>query len=163
MIGYVAMIIFFARMFYGKYYVGWNKIGITIRLNSFFSNKSFNFKDVTSTVFENEFLTITKKNGKEIFWYENGNKMMESFFVNDHEEGLWQQWYPNGQKKVEVNYSGGKYDGLWQQWYNNGQMKKNVKFVDGKKGGKEVTWKKDGTIKSEVIYKDGKIIKRLQK
>ena len=66
MIGYVAMIIFFARMFYGKYYVGWNKIGITIRLNSFFSNKSFNFKDVTSTVFENEFLTITKKNGKEI-------------------------------------------------------------------------------------------------
>ena len=28
-----------------------------------------------------------KKNGKEIFWYENGNKMMESFFVNNHEEG----------------------------------------------------------------------------
>ena len=25
-----------------------------------------------------------KKNGHEIFWYENGNKMMESFFVNNH-------------------------------------------------------------------------------
>ena len=25
-----------------------------------------------------------KKNGKEIFWYENGNKMMESFFIDNH-------------------------------------------------------------------------------
>ncbi len=83
-----------------------------------------------------------KKNGKEIFWYENGNKMMESFFVDNHEEGLWQQWYPNGQKKIEVNYIKGKYNGLWRQWYDRRTMKKNVKFVDGKKVAKKLTGKK---------------------
>ena len=49
-----------------------------------------------------------KKNGKEIFWYENGNKMMESFFVNDHEEGsmaaVVSKW---AKKELRVNYSGG--------------------------------------------------------
>ena len=65
MIGYVAMIIFFARMFYGKYYVGWNKVGITIRIKSFLG-KSFNFKDVKSTDLQNGILTVVKKNGKKI-------------------------------------------------------------------------------------------------
>ena len=49
-----------------------------------------------------------KKNGKEIFWYENGNKMMESFFVNDHEEGslaaVVSKW---AKEKLRVNYSEG--------------------------------------------------------
>ena len=40
-----------------------------------------------------------KKNGKEIFWYENGNKMMESFFVNDHEEGLMAAVVPKWAKE----------------------------------------------------------------
>ena len=61
----ILMMLFFARMFYGKYYVGWNKVGITIRIKSFLG-KSFNFKDVKSTDLQNGIHTVVKKNGKKI-------------------------------------------------------------------------------------------------
>ena len=64
-LGTILMMLFFARMSYGKYYVGWNKVGITIRIKSFLG-KSFNFKDVKSTDLQNGILTVVKKNGKKI-------------------------------------------------------------------------------------------------
>ena len=64
-LGSILMVIFFARMVIGKYYVGWNKIGITIRIKSFLG-KSFNFKDVKSTDLQNGILTVVKKDGKKI-------------------------------------------------------------------------------------------------
>jgi hypothetical protein len=64
-LGSILMVIFFARMVIGKYYVGWNKIGITIRIKSFLG-KSFNFKDVKSNDLQNGILTVVKKDGKKI-------------------------------------------------------------------------------------------------
>ena len=55
------------------------------------------------------------KNGKEIFWHENGLKKMQSNFLDGVENGLWQQWHDNGQLKLEINYLNGKENGLWQQ------------------------------------------------
>ena len=65
LLGSFGMVIYFARMSFGKYYVGWNKAGITIRVKSFLG-KSFNFKDVQSTDLQNRILTIVKKNGNKI-------------------------------------------------------------------------------------------------
>lgn len=48
----VIIALFFLKMLYGRYYVGWNKIGITIRIKSFVG-KLFNFKDVKSTDLQN--------------------------------------------------------------------------------------------------------------
>lgn len=64
-LGSILMVLFFAKMIFGKYYVGWNKVGITIRIKSFLG-KSFNFRDVKSTDFQNGILTVVKKNGKKI-------------------------------------------------------------------------------------------------
>ena len=64
-IGSILLVIFFLKMVYGRYYVGWNKVGITIRIKSFLG-KSFNFKDIKSTDLENGILTIVKKDGKKI-------------------------------------------------------------------------------------------------
>ena len=59
------MVIFYTRMIIGKYYVGWNKVGITIRIKSFLG-ESFSFKDVQSIDLQNGILTIVKKNGNQI-------------------------------------------------------------------------------------------------
>jgi hypothetical protein len=64
-IGSVLLVIFFLKMTYGRYYVGWNKVGITIRIKSFLG-KSFNFKDVKSTDLQNGILTVVKKDGIKI-------------------------------------------------------------------------------------------------
>jgi len=64
-LGSILMVVFFARMVIGKYYVGWNKVGITIRIK-FFLGKYFNFKDVKSTDLQNGILTVVKKDGNKI-------------------------------------------------------------------------------------------------
>ena len=64
-LGSIFMVLFFLKMVVGRYYVGWNKVGITIRIKSFLG-KSFNFKDVKSTDFQNGILTVVKKDGKKI-------------------------------------------------------------------------------------------------
>ena len=63
-LGSIFMVLFFLKMEVGRYYVGWNKVGITIRIKSFLG-KSFNFKDVKSTDFQNGILTVVKKDGKK--------------------------------------------------------------------------------------------------
>lgn len=64
-LGSILVFLFFAKMTFGKYYIGWNKVGITIRIKSLL-RKSFNFRDVKSTDLENGILTVVKKNGKKI-------------------------------------------------------------------------------------------------
>jgi hypothetical protein len=63
--GSILMALFFLKMIVGRYYIGWNKAGITIRIKSFLG-KSFNFKDVKSTDLQNGILTVVKKDEKKI-------------------------------------------------------------------------------------------------
>lgn len=62
-IGSIALVLYFARQLFGKNYVGWNNVGITIKINSYLG-KSFNFKDVKSTSLENGVLSIILRTGK---------------------------------------------------------------------------------------------------
>jgi len=64
-LGFLLQSIFFIRMFLGKYYMGWNKAGATIRVDSLLG-KSFNFKDVKSTNISNDILHIEKRDGTKI-------------------------------------------------------------------------------------------------
>ncbi len=64
-LGFILQSVFFMRMLLGKYYIGWNKAGATIRIDSFLG-KSFNFKDVKSTDISENILTIVKKDSSKI-------------------------------------------------------------------------------------------------
>lgn len=83
----IGLLIFFARMTLGKYYVGWNKAGITIRIKSYLG-KSFSFKDVKSINLENAMLTVVKENGRKIQLDVNGiekddvDKLLEILVVH---------------------------------------------------------------------------------
>ena len=63
-IGSIALVLYFARQLFGKNYIGWNKIGITIKINSY-RGKSFNFEDIKATSFENGVLRIIMRKGKK--------------------------------------------------------------------------------------------------
>lgn len=83
----IGLLIFFARMTLGKYYVGWNKAGISIRIKSYLG-KSFSFKDVKSINLENAMLTVVKENGRKIQLDVNGiekddvDKLLEILVVH---------------------------------------------------------------------------------
>ena len=59
--GHFLIALNFLLMGMGKYYVGYNKVGMTIRVNSWIG-KSFNFKDVLAIQLEEKLLIIQKKN-----------------------------------------------------------------------------------------------------
>jgi len=92
----------------------------------------------------------------------NGNhgisKQIQTNYVDDKEDGVWNQWYENGQLKLEAHYQAGQEHGMFTQWYENGQKRLEANFIHGKKDGVEYAWAKDGSIKSTTTYKDGQVL-----
>jgi len=64
-LGYLLMVILLAKMFVRKYYVGWNQLGITIKVNSILGS-SFKFSEISRTELQDGLLRIVKKDGKRL-------------------------------------------------------------------------------------------------
>lgn len=63
--GNFLLLLYFLPMLIGKYNVNYNKVGMTIRINSWFG-KSFNFKDVLAISLKKNKLIIKKYNLKNL-------------------------------------------------------------------------------------------------
>ncbi len=48
------------------------------------------------------------------YWYENGQKEIESTFKNGNLDGLYQFWYKDGEKGGECTFKNGEKDGFCQ-------------------------------------------------
>ena len=101
-----------------------------------------------------------KRNGKYI-WNENGQKMIEGFYINGKREGHWTYWKDNGVIEDEGNFLNGKFDGLWISKYQNGENDIERTFLNGRYQGIVTHFRVDGTIQSQVEYLDGRFIKRI--
>ena len=55
--------------------------------------------------------------------YANGQKSLETDFVDGKQNGGEIKWYENGQKKSEFDIVDGKIKEIWQHWDNLGMMK----------------------------------------
>ena len=75
-LGFGLLIFQLGKQFFFKNYLGWNKRGVTIKLNSFWS-KNINFTDVSSYQIQNTRLQIIRNNGSEF------NFNLENIRVDD--------------------------------------------------------------------------------
>ncbi len=50
-----------------------------------------------------EFLN-DKQNGKCLYWYSNGNKMIEGYYINGNKRGNWIEWDQGGKVIVKEFY-----------------------------------------------------------
>lgn len=66
-LGFLLQVLFFSRMFWYKNYVGWNKKGATIRINSILG-KSIMFDNIKGVELDKKKLIITQKNGKNLMF-----------------------------------------------------------------------------------------------
>ena len=55
-------VVIMGKQFFFRNYLGWNKKGMTLKLNSFFS-KTISFEHIIAYSFKNENLEIVRKNG----------------------------------------------------------------------------------------------------
>ena len=76
-----------------------------------------------------------RKNGKQIAYWENGNKRFEFTAKNDAYEGELREWTFNGKISHLAHYKEGQEDGIQKLWYDNGKIKANYVIINGKRYG----------------------------
>jgi hypothetical protein len=70
--------------------------------------------------------------GKQTWWYDNGQKELEGTYKDGKKDGIHTIWYENGQKKSEATYKDGEFDGLYTEWNENGQKEEEQTYKNGK-------------------------------
>ncbi|MFB9053981.1 toxin-antitoxin system YwqK family antitoxin [Formosa undariae] len=76
-----------------------------------------------------------QKNGKQVAYWENGNKRFEYSAKNDGYEGELKEWNSDGFLFHLANYKNGQEDGAQKLWYDNGKIRANYVIVEGKRYG----------------------------
>ncbi len=76
-----------------------------------------------------------KKNGKQISYWENGNRRFEFTAENDAYEGKLEEWDVNGHLYHLAHYVNGQEEGEQKLWYDNGKIRANYVVIKGKRYG----------------------------
>ena len=76
-----------------------------------------------------------KKNGKQLAYWENGNKRFEFMAENDAYEGELSEWTFDGKLTHLAHYKDGQEDGSQKLWYDNGKIRANYVIIKGKRYG----------------------------
>jgi antitoxin component YwqK of YwqJK toxin-antitoxin module len=76
-----------------------------------------------------------QKNGKQIAFWQNGNKRFEFFAKNDAYEGELKEYSENGHLFHLANYVRGQEEGSQKMWYDNGKIRANYVVIKGKRYG----------------------------
>jgi len=87
-------------------------------------------------VYENklEFFTIknSKKYGRCIKYYSNGNIQESGLFIDGKKYGIYRTFYGNGQLEISAEYKNDVLHGRYQEFYENGKVFKDILYKNGK-------------------------------
>ena len=75
------------------------------------------------------------KNGKQIAFWDNGNKRFEYYAKNDISEGELMEWDYNGKLFHLAHYKNGQEEGVQKLWYENGKIRANYVIRNGRRFG----------------------------
>lgn len=94
--------------------------------------------------------------GNLVLWHKNGQKELETYFIDGQPDGPWISYYDDGSKNGGGNYKEGKRDGLWVYWQSNGDKYFEGWYKDGKKDSLWVYWYNKNQKSREEFYIKGK-------
>ena len=75
------------------------------------------------------------KNGKQIGYWDNGNKRFDYIAKNDVSEGALMEWDYNGKLFHLAHYKDGQEEGVQKLWYENGKIRANYITIKGRRFG----------------------------
>jgi len=79
--------------------------------------------------------TQGRKNGKQIAYWENGNKRFEFIAKDDAYEGEMKEWTQDGKLFHWAHFKNGQEEGKQKLWYENGKIRANYVIINGKRYG----------------------------
>ena len=68
------------------------------------------------------------RQGNWNYWYENGNRWSEGYFIDGENDSIRNVWYENGNKRYEGFYKNGKEAGIWKFYDEKGILVKEVDY-----------------------------------
>lgn len=101
---------------------------------------------------------LKKREGKAIYFFENGNKSSEGEFIKDSRTGEWTFWFESGEIKAKGKYDNDLRTGIWHAWYENGQLMNFGKYMDGRKDSTWVYYYETGEMKEMNDYFEDLIV-----
>jgi antitoxin component YwqK of YwqJK toxin-antitoxin module len=84
---------------------------------------------------EERYFKDGKKNGKQVRFWENGQKKFEFNALNDACEGTITEWNYDGKLYHIGNYKNGQEEGTQKLWYETGKIRANFVIINGKRYG----------------------------
>ena len=99
------------------------------------------------------------KYGQATFYYKEGPKQSERFFVNGKESGDYKEWYPNSHVKAEGQMKSAKKEGDWKYYYSNGKLRMDGNYLDDNKNGDWKIYTISGQYYLKYSYEKGLLIK----
>lgn len=96
---------------------------------------------------------------KEIRYYPNRQIAQESYFTNGGlRDGKWIYYFENGEKWREENYSKGKKDGKEIEWYKSGKKMYQAEYMQDLPHGTWIIWDENGKKIATEEYEYGVLI-----
>lgn len=100
------------------------------------------------------------KEGRWVFWYDNGQKKADTDYLNGKRHGKRTFWFESGQVKEESTWKDNDLDGKQTFFYKNGKKEKEIEYKAGKEHGAMQSWDdKGGKREGKTVYwfpaKDG--------
>jgi antitoxin component YwqK of YwqJK toxin-antitoxin module len=112
-------------------------------------------KDYNSGVHWIQNVKNGKREGVRTVYYESGEKLAQTYFVNDIIEGKAIGWHKNLNLMFKGQYKNGKKHGMWSRWHSNGLKFKETTFFNGKINGHLIIWYKNGKLRLDSMFKNG--------
>ena len=98
------------------------------------------------------------KDGRFVYWYEDGKKQMECNYRDNVLHGLLREWYASGQEESYQEFRGGLLDGEYISWRKDGSMKLKARYHKGDKHGNFQSFYPNGQMTRDDFYENGHFI-----
>jgi len=92
-----------------------------------------------------------------VVYYDGGQPLCETHFLDGKLHGCVRQWYENGQLEEERHYIDDKLHGLEQRWTYRGMLYSTRWWENGKPHGVWYAWYPNGALRYEECYVEGSL------
>lgn len=128
-----------------------NRIIIYLSIVAYFSScqrkeTSLEYYDNGKSIKVKSELRDGKKDGKTIFYFENGQIQEVSEWRAGARDGKLISNYPSGKIKAKLNYSNGKVVGIAESYFESGKLKKVIYFDENGSTYDSKSYKPDGSM-----------------
>jgi len=100
------------------------------------------------------------KNGHFVYYFPNGRKSSETYYLENQPAGEYSEWYSNGNRKSLTTINGGLMDGEYKTWSEKGIPQLEISYNKGELDGTFISYYDNGKPVRKDLYVNGELKKK---